>query len=222
MSYSGLNDHYWAHLANIRLLRLSDSEEIDLRRFEPPLDWVDLFGNNNPVQIEVGCGKGRFLAESAQQNTNVNYIGIENSWKYVLRTQQRLKKYGLTNACLVYADAAYFAQNYVPEHSIQAYHIYFPDPWPKDRHQKRRLFNNPVWIDQAVRTLDLREGHLFVATDFTDYFVQIKHRLDDTSQLIYLPELSQDTNYIQTSFEIKYRTQGRQIYRAVYRMKNGI
>jgi len=56
----------------------------------------------------------------------------------------------------------------------------------------------------------------------TDYFVQIKHRLDDTSQLIYLPELSQDTNYIQTSFEIKYRTQGRQIYRAVYRMKNGI
>ena len=222
MSYSGSNDRYWTHLANIRLLRLSDNEEIDLRRFEPPLDWIGLFGNNNPVQIEVGCGKGRFLVESAQQNANVNYIGIENSWKYVLRTQQRLKKHGLTNACLVYADAAYFAQNYVPDHSIQAYHIYFPDPWPKDRHQKRRLFNNPIWIDQAVRTLDSREGHLFVATDFTDYFVQIKHRLDDTSQLIYLPELSQDTNYIQTSFEIKYRTQGRQIYRAVYRMKNGI
>jgi len=222
MSYSGSNDRYWSHLANIRLLRLSDNKEIDLRQFEPLLDWVDLFGNNNPVQIEVGCGKGRFLVESAQRNTNVNYIGIENSWKYVLRTQQRLKKHGLTNACLVYADAAYFAQNYVPDHSIQAYHIYFPDPWPKDRHQKRRLFNNPIWIDQAVRTLDSREGHLFVATDFTDYFVQIKHRLDDTSQLIYLPELSQDTNYIQTSFEIKYRTQGRQIYRAVYRMKNGI
>ncbi len=222
MSYSGSNDRYWTHLANIRLLRLSDNEEIDLRRFEPPLDWIGLFGNNNPVQIEVGCGKGRFLVESAQQNTNVNYIGIENSWKYVLRTQQRLKKHGLTNACLVYADAAYFAQNYVPDHSIQAYHIYFPDPWPKDRHQKRRLFNNPIWIDQAVRTLDSREGHLFVATDFTDYFVQIKHRLDDTSQLIYLPELSQDTNYIQTSFEIKYRTQGRQIYRAVYRIKNEI
>jgi len=222
MSYSGSNDRYWTHLANIRLLRLSDNEEIDLRRFEPPLDWIGLFGNNNPVQIEVGCGKGRFLVESAQQNANVNYIGIENSWKYVLRTQQRLKKYGLTNACLVYADAAYFAQNYVPDHSIQAYHIYFPDPWPKDRHQKRRLFNNPIWIDQAVRTLDSREGHLFVATDFTDYFVQIKHRLDDTSQLIYLPELSQDTNYIQTSFEIKYRTQGRQIYRAVYRIKNEI
>ena len=222
MSYSGSNDRYWSHLANIRLLRLSDNEEIDLRQFEPLLDWVDLFGNNNPVQIEVGCGKGRFLVESAQRNTNVNYIGIENSWKYVLRTQQRLKKYGLTNACLVYADAVYFAQNYVPDHSVQAYHIYFPDPWPKDRHQKRRLFNNPIWIDQAVRTLDSREGHLFVATDFTDYFVQIKHRLDDTSQLIYLPELSQDTNYIQTSFEIKYRTQGRPIYRAVYRMKNGI
>ena len=222
MSYSDSNDRYWTHLANIRLLRLSDNEEIDLRRFEPPLDWIGLFGNNNPVQIEVGCGKGRFLVESAQQNANVNYIGIENSWKYVLRTQQRLKKHGLTNACLVYADAAYFAQNYVPDHSIQAYHIYFPDPWPKDRHQKRRLFNNPIWIDQAVRTLDSREGHLFVATDFTDYFVQIKHRLDDTSQLIYLPELSQDTNYIQTSFEIKYRTQGRQIYRAVYRIKNEI
>ena len=222
MSYSGSNDRYWTHLANIRLLRLSDNEEIDLRRFEPPLDWIGLFGNNNPVQIEVGCGKGRFLVESAQQNANVNYIGIENSWKYVLRTQQRLKKHGLTNACLVYADAAYFAQNYVPDHSIQAYHIYFPDPWPKDRHQKRRLFNNPIWIDQAVRTLDSREGHLFVATDFTDYFVQIQHRLDDTSQLIYLPELSQDTNYIQTSFEIKYRTQGRQIYRAVYRIKNEI
>jgi len=222
MSYSGSNDRYWTHLANILLLRLSDNEEIDLRRFEPPLDWIGLFGNNNPVQIEVGCGKGRFLVESAQQNANVNYIGIENSWKYVLRTQQRLKKHGLTNACLVYADAAYFAQNYVPDHSIQAYHIYFPDPWPKDRHQKRRLFNNPIWIDQAVRTLDSREGHLFVATDFTDYFVQIKHRLDDTSQLIYLPELSQDTNYIQTSFEIKYRTQGRQIYRAVYRIKNEI
>ncbi len=214
MKYS--SDLYWTNLAEIRLIRLSDGAEFDLRQFSSCLDWTELFGNSNPVQIEVGCGKGRFLTESCLKNPNTNFIGLENSWKYVLRTQERLKKYGQTNACIGYIDAPYFVQQYVADHSVESYHVYFPDPWPKDRHQKRRIFNDPIWISEIVRTLKPDSGFLFFATDFVEYFSLIKQLLDDRSELICRPEMSADQNYIQTSFEIKYRRQGRPIYRSVY------
>ena len=179
---------------------------------------TNLFGNCNPVQIEVGCGKGRFLTESCNRNPDTNFIGIENSWKYVLRTKERLKKHNQNNACISYVDAPYFVRHYVADHSVEAYHVYFPDPWPKDKHQKRRIFNDPIWIPEIIRTLQPGLGCLFFATDFAEYFALIEQRLANWPQLIYQPEISEDPNYIQTSFEIKYRDQGRPIHRAVYKL----
>ena len=211
-------DLYWTQLAQIRLIRLSDETEFDLRQFTSYIDWTNLFGNCNPVQIEVGCGKGRFLTESCNRNPDTNFIGIENSWKYVLRTKERLKKHNQNNACISYVDAPYFVRHYVADHSVEAYHVYFPDPWPKDKHQKRRIFNDPIWIPEIIRTLQPGLGCLFFATDFAEYFALIEQRLANWPQLIYQPEISEDPNYIQTSFEIKYRDQGRSIHRAVYKL----
>ena len=211
-------DFYWTQLAQIRLIRSSDETEFDLRQFSSHIDWTNLFGNCNPVQIEVGCGKGRFLTESCKRNPDTNFIGIENSWKYVLRTKERLKKHGQTNACISYVDAPYFVHHYVADHSVEAYHVYFPDPWPKDKHQKRRIFNDPIWIPEIIRTLQPGLGCLFFSTDFAEYFTLIEQRLADWPQLLYQPEMSEDPNYIQTSFEIKYRNQGRPIHRAVYKL----
>ena len=140
--------------ANASLIHPREDTEIKLRDIEPPIDWVTLFGNENQIEIEVGCGNGDFLIESSKRHPEINYVGIERSRKYVRRTKERLLKRNITTVCLVCSDAVYFVDHYVADGSVQAYHIYFPDPWPKKRHHKRRIFNNDIWMGAMIRTLD--------------------------------------------------------------------
>ena len=105
-----------------------------------PLSWATVFGNTNPVEIEVGFGKGLFLVTAGQERPEVNFFGIEIIRKYQLFTANRLAKRELHNVRLACADARLFLRDYVPAGSVQAVHVYFPDPWWKKRHHKRRLF----------------------------------------------------------------------------------
>ena len=122
---------------------------VSLHDLPTPIDWQILFGNKHPVEVEIGFGKGRFLLEVSKQFPQINYIGVERAQKYVALTCERFEKYirhfsvdknsgKFQNVRLVWTDANYFITRYVPEESVQAYHIYFPDPWPKARQQKRR------------------------------------------------------------------------------------
>ena len=200
------------------LIDLREGKQISLTEITPPIDWCALFGNENPVEIEIGCGRGRFLLEASRQHPEINYVGVERALKYVQQAKERLLKENATGVCLIRSDAAYLVDRYIGEGTVDAYHVYFPDPWPKKRHRKRRLFRSEVWLGGLIRTLNSSRGRIHVATDYAEYFDEIHDCLTHTSPLVYLPPDSLETGHIPTSFEIKYRAEGRKIYRAVYQM----
>ena len=202
------------------LINLREDKQISLTEITPPIDWGALFGNENPVEIEIGCGKGRFLLETSRQHPEINYVGVERALKYVQHAKERLLKGNATGVFLIWSDAAYLVDRYIGEGTVDAYHVYFPDPWPKKRHRKRRLFRNEVWLDGLIRTLNSSKGRIHVATDYAEYFYEIHHRLTHTPPLVCLPPDSLEIGHIPTSFEMKYRAEGRKIYRAVYQMNS--
>ncbi len=100
--------------------------------------WSDLFGNDHPIHIEVGMGKGKFLTTLAAAHPDVNYIGIERYTSVLLRAVQKRKDYPLSNLYFVCMDAAELEAVFAPGEVSRIY-LNFSDPWPKDRHAKRRL-----------------------------------------------------------------------------------
>ena len=202
------------------LINLREDKQISLTDITPPIDWGALFGNENPVEIEIGCGKGRFLLETSRRHPEINYVGVERALKYVQHAKGRLLKGNATRVFLIWSDAAYLVDRYIGEGTVDAYHVYFPDPWPKKRHRKRRLFRNEVWLDGLIRTLNSSRGRIHIATDYAEYFYEIHHRLTHTPPLVYLPPESLEIGHSPTSFEMKYRAEGRKIFRAAYEMNS--
>jgi tRNA (guanine-N7-)-methyltransferase len=180
-----------------------------------PLDWRSVFGNDRPVEIEVGFGKGLFLLAAGQARPDVNFLGIEVLRKYQLFTATRLVKRGLANVRLACADARLFLRDHVAAGSVQAVHVYFPDPWWKSRHRKRRVFT-PEFAEQCERVLG-PGGRLYVATDVEEYYREMLALLASRPVLRQLPppeprQPEHDFDYL-TNFERKYRKEGRPIYR---------
>lgn len=99
--------------------------------------WSEVFGNENPIDIEIGMGKGDFIIEMAKQNPNVNYVGIEMYDSVIVRAVQKLDGEKLSNLKLIRMDANYI--NDVFEKEVNTIYLNFSDPWPKKRHAKRRL-----------------------------------------------------------------------------------
>ncbi len=183
-----------------------------------PLDWRAVFGNDHPVEIEVGFGKGLFLLTASQACPGTNFLGIEVLRKYQLFSATRLAKRGRQNVRLVKADARAFLRDCVAAATVQAVHVYFPDPWWKKRHQKRRVFTAD-FAAQCERIL-VPGGRLHVVTDVAEYFKMITELVAQQTQLRPAAppqptEPGHDLDYL-TNFERKFRREGRPIYRAAY------
>ena len=190
------------------------------------LNWQQVFSNGRPVELEVGFGKGLFLLNACQACPEVNFLGIEILRKYQLYAATRFAKREVKNVRLVKADAREFLRYSVADESFQAIHVYFPDPWWKKRHLKRRLFTADFAV-QCERTLQIG-GRLYVITDVSDYFAVIAELLEQHTRLKLSPasadatrpafnpnEPAHDLDYL-TNFERKFRKEGRAIYRGVY------
>jgi tRNA (guanine-N7-)-methyltransferase len=183
---------------------------LDLQTLSRPLDFPTLFGNSKPVEIEIGSGKGTFLLEQARARPEVNFIGVEWANWYWRYASDRLRRAQLLNARTVRAEAAFFLREFIPPASISAVHIYFPDPWPKARHHKRRLIQ-PPFLDLVARVL-APGGQLQIVTDHTDYFEQITAAIiaSPLRPIDYRPPpTAADGEYVGTNFERKYRRAGR-------------
>ncbi len=193
---------------------------IALEALEPPVAWAEIFGDDRPVELEIGSGKGLFLANAAAANPLHNFFGIEIARKYARRAAERVAKRNLANVKVLPGDARLFMARYVPPASLAALHVYFPDPWWKARHKKRRVFGEPLVLD-AERTL--RPGaDLRVVTDVEEYFGVIRALMDEHPRFRAQPEPilkdpEHELDYL-TNFERKYRIEGRPIYRAHYRL----
>ncbi|MGQ0636884.1 MAG: tRNA (guanosine(46)-N7)-methyltransferase TrmB [Planctomycetaceae bacterium] len=189
----------------------------------PPLDWREFFGNAQPVEVEVGTGRGLFLVNAATATPAVNFLGIECDFKEGRRAARRLQKRALANARILGADARLVVSRYIVDASVQAVHVYFPDPWWKRRHRKRRVFT-PEFVVQAARIL--RPGGVLHAwTDVEEYFGVMRELLAANPTFRELPAPAErapehDMDY-HTSFERKKRKEGRPIFRGRWELRAG-
>ena len=189
----------------------------DLPPFEAgPIDLASWFAAaEGPLELEIGCGKGTFIVRQAEQSLEVNFIGIEYARAYWRYAADRCRRHQCDNVRLVHTEAGSFVRNYVRDATFQQVHIYFPDPWPKKRHHKRRLIQTPFLIE-LHRTLT-EAGHIHITTDHADYFSWIEahttRAADHFERLPFTPAQAADAGeLVGTNFERKYRTQGRTFY----------
>lgn len=193
------------------------SRELDLETLEAPLDVEATFGNTNPLELEIGIGKGLFLTNVAQVQPDSNFLGIEIRRKYLNVARDRVEKRNISNVRLICGEAFEFTERFLTPDSLTTIHVYFPDPWPKKRHHKRRLFG-PDFI-KLVHSRLLPGGQLLIATDHADYYEWITEVLENQTYLVpcdQLPEPPPNAEGL-TNYEIKYQKEGRPIYRAGYK-----
>jgi len=178
-----------------------------------PFDWPAVFGNQHPIEIELGCGKGAFLLWAAQTHPDRNFVGVDRQLARLNKADKKAQRLCLDNVRLVRIEASYFIGKLVPERSVDVVHIYFPDPWPKRRHLKHRLFKTE-FVTDLHKTLR-NGGAVNVATDDPDYFAHIETVMLQGAQFTkaapeHLPEEAT------TEFERIFRAGGKPIYRSRY------
>src|SRR6184192_37763 len=173
------------------------------------LDLVELFGRHAPLHVDLGCGDGSFLCEMAQQFPKRNFLGIERLTKRVEKVRRKAEK--IENVRVLRADTLFAVRYLLPECSVENFHLLFPDPWPKRRHQFRRIFTRH-FLDAVAAALQ-QHGVLCVTTDQLDYFHQIERLSGAHQQFQVVPQLSDDTVLPVTNSERKFREQGAPIYR---------
>lgn len=185
------------------------------------LDWAAVFGRDAPVEMEIGSGKGGFLLRQARAHPERNYLGIEWANKFCRFAADRMVRWGVGNVRLMRTDAGHLLLHHVPPRSLAALHIYHPDPWPKKRHHKRRLFQ-PAFVEAAVRVL-MPGARWAIQTDHAEYFDVIRALTSARPELVPVPYDDPDFGTIEdrtdTNFEIKYLREGRAIYRMAYRRR---
>jgi tRNA (guanine-N7-)-methyltransferase len=179
------------------------------------IDFVRIFGRPGPVHIEIGSGKGTFLLGQATSQPSDNFLGIEWARKYYRYAVDRIGRWDLTNVRIIRTDAAGFIADSVPDESVDCFHIYFPDPWPKKRHHKRR-FICPANMAHLIRCLKT-SGQIRIATDHADYFEQIKNvlaaRSEALEQIEFIkPAGAESEEWTGTNFERKYIREQRPIH----------
>ncbi len=128
-----------------------------------PCPTSQLFGRSAPLGLDVGCGDGRFLARMATQSPEWNWLGVEASGAYVWRARTRLGRCGATNARLLHGTAGFAVRYLLPPSCLDAVYVNFPDPWPKSRHEERRLLRGPFLLALATRLV--LHGRVYVTTD---------------------------------------------------------
>jgi len=184
--------------------------------FFEPCDWERIFANQNPVEVEIGPGKGRFLFQEAQRRPEVNFLAIEWAGRYLRILLGRQGKKRFRNVRFAHADARRLFRDWIPENSLQAVHIYFPDPWWKKRHSKRKLVE-PKLIGNLERSLR-EEGLFYFATDVKDYFEMVLQMMADfpnfrkISEKRYSPDDPENPD--RSNFETKMRKSGHWVYEA--------
>lgn len=208
-----------------RALRKFDPS-IDLSRwlhsFESlpqPFDAAALFGRTAPLEVEVGSGKGLFIASAAAAKPEHDFLGIEIAQKYARHAAAKLARQNRANAAMVHGDGLRIFREWLPDASLAAVHVYFPDPWWKARHKKRRVMNEGFLKDVA-RALQ-PGGVLHFWTDVEEYYQTTLELIRATVALagpfdVAEREPEHDLDY-RTHFERRMRLGGEPIYRAEFR-----
>ncbi len=174
------------------------------------------FAKGNPLEVDVGSGKGRFILARAAEHPDVNYWGIERQYGRVYRTAKKAHKLGLQNVRLARVEAVNGITTLLPDHSITTFYIFFPDPWPKRRHHRRRLIC-PPFMDLLDRKL-IDNGCVHFATDHQDY-AEVVTRCFAEDERFESIEPFQPTEAERTDFELVFAGQSKPISRLSIRKR---
>ena len=180
-----------------------------------PIDFAALFGRRAPVEMEIGVGKGRFLVNAAAANRDRDYFGLEIEAEYAAIVRLKAERAGLANVRVERLDGRAFVASRLAPGCLAALHVYFPDPWPKKRHHKRRLVD-PAWAAAAARALE-PGGLLRVASDHEAYWAVMEDVLSAETQLARLAPDEEGAWSTGTNYELKFLKSGRPIRKAVFR-----
>lgn len=170
-----------------------------------PLPFDALFDPSRPLEIEIGCGKGRFLTARAAQFPETQYLGIERMLSRVRKIDKKACRHKLENLRILRFEAFYTFYYLLPPHRVRTVYVFFPDPWPKRHHHNRRLFS-PLFLDALWARLEIG-GTVQVATDHLDYFAEIRARLSADPRFKEVPAMER-TEQERTEFEHLFRSQG--------------
>lgn len=176
------------------------------------------FGRDLPLELEIGSGKGLFLANAARDCPGHGFVGIEISRKYARFAAFRLARAGVDNALMLHGNGVEFVRDHVRDASVHAVHIYFPDPWWKARHRKRRVMTE-AFIRDIERIL-VPAGTLHFWTDVQEYFDETIELIERCSQLrgpyaVDQQSPEHDLDY-RTHFERRMRQHGKPVYRSQF------
>jgi tRNA (guanine-N7-)-methyltransferase len=187
---------------------------LELPNIVDRLDLSQLFPRVQPVEVELGSGDGTFLVDYAVRHPQINLIGVERFLGRARKMERKGRRAGLANLRCVRLEASYFLEYLLPPNSLQAIHVYFPDPWPKRRHHKNRLINEH--FVQMVRQALLPDGVVRLRTDDANYFAQMR-ALFAASPFFQETETPPALAALVTDFERDFNQKGVPTLRAAYK-----
>jgi tRNA (guanine-N7-)-methyltransferase len=170
-------------------------------------------GATRPLAVDVGCGKGRYLLAMARKHPEMNFLGIDRMRSRMVKLGRKLTRADLRHVRLVQVEASYAVRHLLPATSVSRFTIFFPDPWPKRRHHRRRLFC-PAFLDDLDRAME-PGALLHIATDHLDYFDAIRALFDADARFRAIPAY-EPAEEERTDFELIFVGQGKPIGRASF------
>jgi tRNA (guanine-N7-)-methyltransferase len=196
-------------LSSDSLITLAGEVELVPANSFAPLDFEEVFHRRAPVEIDLGCGDGSFLAALAGQNPDRDFLGVERLLGRVRTACRRIERAGLANARVLRFEISYVVDHLLPGNSVEEFHLMFPDPWPKRRHASRRLVTEN-FLGSIHRAL-VPSGTVHIATDEPDYFRQISGLVSQSS----LFEIITDAvpAIAMSKFEKRFTQEGLKIHR---------
>lgn len=185
----------------------------------PAPPWPEIFGNDHPLALEIGCGVGDFIVQMAAAHPDLNFIALDFYNKGCIKTCKRIDKAGLTNVRVLRAEARSFIDACIPAETLHMVVINCPDPWPKLRHRKRRLVNSgfATYLSRFMRS----GADFYFATDFVDYGLDVAEFM--VVQPEFVNRLAPDTfrhtleGYPVSKYMRRFLDMGQQIYYVHYR-----
>ncbi len=177
--------------------------------------FPDFLSSDRLLEVEIGCGKGKFIAARSEKNPGINFLAIDKSGQWLKRRKQSAEKRGISNLKFLVVDAMEIIRAYIPHEKVSIFHIYFPDPWPKRRHRSRRLVT-----EELLRLLYERlvpGGFVYAATDDKDYFLAFQEAVQKCGCPWAVHEAKNerlvcDVNLPMTSYETKFHIEGRDLH----------
>ncbi|MGP8198182.1 MAG: tRNA (guanosine(46)-N7)-methyltransferase TrmB [Limisphaerales bacterium] len=188
---------------------------VSLETIVEPLDPGKLFLRAQPLQVELGCGDGSFLAQYAALHPEWNFIAVERLLGRLRKIDRKGQRAGLANVRGIRIEAAYFLEYLLPKKSVTALHVYFPDPWPKRKHHKHRLINKR--FPELAQAALAPGGTVYLRTDDADYFAQMKAIFEACPPFAQIPT-PQSLSEVLTDFERDFLARGIQTLRSAWQL----